>query len=276
MREILLLLPDAWVASVFVLFPLVWMTSATLMLCAWLIQRFFVRDPSLVDSFWALGQLPIAAVIISERVHPMSFSAGLLLVMLSIWAVRLGGHLLLFRVFSEHQDSRYTAMLKRRDNPQGFLLLQYQFQAVLQALLASGIFGLVWLDDASLTVWQWAGVVLFVVGLEIQFFADRQLRAFKNDPGNSGQQCDTGLWSYSRHPNYFGEFLIWSGFSLFCWAGFPILETAVAWLAPVLMLSIFYFLTMPLTDGLQRRKREAAFDAYVARVPLFWPRWPRG
>jgi len=119
----------------------------------------------------------------------------------------------------------------------------------------------------------WAGVALFAVGLALETIAGLQLRRFLRDPANHNQIMQQGLWRYSRHPNYFGELLVWCGFFLIA------LETPWGWLGIVSPLTLAYILIGPLGIGLverrMRKKRPEAFARYERATPALVPWFPR-
>ena len=117
------------------------------------------------------------------------------------------------------------------------------------------------------------GVALYVIGLALETVADLQLAAFKRNPANQNQIMQSGVWRYSRHPNYFGETLIWIGFFLIA------LETPWGWLAIVSPLTLLWVLLGPLGVGLVERrmvkKRPEAFADYARRTSMFVPWFPK-
>jgi steroid 5-alpha reductase family enzyme len=118
-----------------------------------------------------------------------------------------------------------------------------------------------------------AGVALYAIGLTLESVADIQLAAFKRNPSNQNRVMQDGLWRYTRHPNYFGETLVWTGFFLIT------LETPWGWLAIISPLTLLYILLGPLGIGLverrMRKKRPEAFAAYERQTSAFIPWFPR-
>jgi steroid 5-alpha reductase family enzyme len=127
--------------------------------------------------------------------------------------------------------------------------------------------------DGGLTIVDVIGMVVFVVGFLFEAVGDAQLSAFKGNPANKGVVMDRGLWRYTRHPNYFGEFVLWWGIGLVA------LSTRGAWWAALLGPSIISFLLLrvsgvPLLEkSLQTRR--PGYDAYIARTSSFFPRRPK-
>jgi len=120
-----------------------------------------------------------------------------------------------------------------------------------------------------------AGLALFLAGLAFEATGDSQLARFKADPANRGKVCDVGLWAWTRHPNYFGEFLIWLGFALLSFTpnllGIPGLLCA-----GVILYLVTNVTGIPLTEQQLLTSKGDAYRDYQRRVSAFWPRPPRG
>ena len=124
-----------------------------------------------------------------------------------------------------------------------------------------------------MAAWHWAGLFTFALGMLGEGLADAQLAAFKRQPDNRGKVCATGLWAWTRHPNYFCEWLIWIGFALLAFNqsywGIPGFACA----------SVMYHLLtqvtgIPLTEAQLLASKGSAYADYQSRVPAFWPRKP--
>jgi steroid 5-alpha reductase family enzyme len=155
------------------------------------------------------------------------------------------------------------------------MLAFLQLQALIAWLLAVSIGVAARNPVGRVRVLDVLGMAVLVVAVVGEGIADRQLRRFRSDPGNQGRICDTGLWRWSRHPNYFFEWLVWIGFLLFAlnfsgrygwgWA---------ALIGPVMMYWLLVYVSgvVPVEQSM-RQSRGAQFDAYAARVSRFFP-WP--
>lgn len=180
---------------------------------AWL-YSVWRRDVSIVDSLWSLFFL-LAALIFAATAPGLGARGLLLLVLVAVWPVRLSAYITL-RNWGHPEDYRYQAI--RANNGPRFWLKSWYIVFGLQAVLAwiiclpllpaisvpaeSG-----WLDAVAL--------LLFLTGFVFEAGGDYQLARFKADPNNKGRVLDSGLWRYTRHPNYFGEFCIWWAIYLF-------------------------------------------------------------
>jgi steroid 5-alpha reductase family enzyme len=118
-----------------------------------------------------------------------------------------------------------------------------------------------------------AGIALFIVALSGESAADAQLAAFKRDPANHGGVCDAGLWRYSRHPNYFFEWLIWIAYALFA---LPAPHGWIALAMPVLMLHFLINVTgLKATEEQALRSKGERYRLYQARTSGFIPWLPK-
>ena len=242
------------------------------MVLLWLWQR-RSRNAAIVDVGWtaALGLLGVAyAVSLPGTVGRRWLIGG----MVGIWSARLVAHLLRDRIVGQPEEGRYKALRDYwGDRAQPYLLLFFLGQAVLACLLALAFVpGLV---DTRPTFdgWDIAAAVLWIVAWSGETLADRQLYAFKADPANKGRVCDTGLWGWSRHPNYFFEWLMWIAFVL---PGLPHPAGPYALLAPLLMLILVVKVSgIPTSEKQCLRSRGDAYRAYQRRVSPFLPLPPR-
>jgi steroid 5-alpha reductase family enzyme len=227
-----------------------------------------LKDVSIVDPFWGPG---FVLVTVTYLVSDARFTdRGLLvLVLVTAWAARLGYHLLR-RNRREGEDPRYAAM-RARGGPgwaRRSLFTVFWLQAVLLWVISAPLFGSV-ISDRPLGAGDVAGTVVFLIGFAIESLADLQLARFKADPGNRGRVLDAGLWRYSRHPNYFGEFVLWWGLYLVAAAGGAYWTVIGALLISFLLLKVSG-VTM-LEEGLKSSK--PGYAEYVRRTSTFVP-WP--
>lgn len=247
---------------------------ATLFLCAvmgvaWLVQR-ALRNAGWVDAFWTFG-LGIAGVFVALA-DGQGERRFLVAALIGGWAIRLGAHIVA-RSHGAAEDSRYAhfrqewgADFERRM----FAFLQIQAAAAALLLLP------VWLAASSPRALGWPdalAVAVAIVAVLGEGVADRQLQAFRADPRNHGRVCDTGLWAWSRHPNYVFEWLHW-------WA-YPLLALGTGWgvLALVGPAFIYWLLVhvsgIPPLEAQMLRSRGDAYRTYQQRVSAFLP-LPKG
>ncbi|MDO9487287.1 MAG: DUF1295 domain-containing protein, partial [Sphingomonadaceae bacterium] len=201
---------------------------------------------------------------------------GLYAAMAALWSLRLGWHLAQ-RTMGHPDDPRYAKMRKEwgASSPLkmfGLLL----FQALVAGILAICVVLVARAPVAGLTAADIAAAALFAVALIGEATADAQMRAFRAVPANKGKICDVGLWGWSRHPNYFFEWLSWCAIALGILAAPTWLPGWIALIAPVMMLHLLLNMSgVPPLEAHMRRTRGAAWEAYVARVSRFVPAPPK-
>jgi steroid 5-alpha reductase family enzyme len=199
----------------------------------------------------------------------------ILAIMAGLWSLRLGTHLLR-RVASHHpvEDGRYVQL--REDWAGNFgpkMFGFFQLQAGSVALLGVPFLLPVINPAAILHPLEIAGAVLWLLAISGELLADAQLAAFKRDIANKGRVCDAGLWRFSRHPNYFFEWLIWVAYFVFA------LGSPWGWLAVIGPASILFLLLnvtgIPLTEQQAVRSKGDAYRRYQATTSAFVPWFPK-
>ena len=243
----------------------------TLVTALWLLS-IPLRNVSIVDIFWGMGFIAIClAYWLLADVH--STRGLLVLVLTSLWGLRLSMHLGL-RNIGKGEDYRYAEFRKRYGEHrywwfsffQVFLLqglLIWLISAPLLAAQAYGAKALSWLDGLALTAW--------VIGFIFEAGGDYQLTGFKSNSANKGQVLRTGLWKYTRHPNYFGDAAVWWGFALFGVAAGAWWSVASAALMNLLLLKVSGVAL--LERSLTKTKPE--YQEYINQTPAFFPWIPK-
>ena len=225
------------------------------------------------DVIWifGLGTTALVYLLVGDGDWiPRVVAGGLVLV----WSLRLGVHVAR-RVFAEtEEDGRYQAMREALGERihvfhffffQGQGLLAWLFALPFAAIAANG-------GEAS-PAWIVAGALVGILALSGEALADRQLANWRADPANRGYTCRRGLWRYSRHPNYFFEWLHWFSYPLLA-AGSP--WQGWLWLAPVLMLVFLWFVTgIPYTERQALKTRGEDYRDYQRTTSPFIPWRPK-
>ena len=200
---------------------------------------------------------------------------ALIATMALLWSLRLGTHLYQ-RVLGHHpvEDGRYVQL--RKDWAANFALKMFgffQLQAGSVVLLGVAFFIPCLNPAPQLHPLEIAGAALWLVALTGESLADRQLAAFKRKPAGQGRVCDAGLWHYSRHPNYFFEWLVWVAYFVFAFA------SPRGWVAVVGPASILYLLLrvtgIPLTEEQSLRSKGDAYRRYQRTTSAFVPWFPK-
>jgi steroid 5-alpha reductase family enzyme len=227
------------------------------------------RNAAIVDVGWAVG-LPIAALWHIWR-PGTGQAAWLLAGLTAVWGLRLAGYLFVTRVMTPHEDGRYVALREGWGTaaPWKFFIF-FQAQAVLDLVLSIPAW-LVARSGADIGPAAVLGTVIWSVAVTGEAIADRQLASFRREPRNRGRVCDHGLWKYSRHPNYFFEWLVWVGYACFA-ATAP--DGWLAWSAPALMLYFLFKITgIPATEAQALKTKGEAYRRYQRSTSVFVP-WP--
>ena len=228
------------------------------------------NDVSIVDSLWSLMFLLVASVysVISEMSGPREV---LIIILVTIWALRLSFYIT-WRNHGQPEDYRYKEI--RANNEPGFryksLYIVFILQAVLAWIislpLAAAISG-----QSEIGLVDYVGCALFATGWFFEVVGDLQLTRFRKDPANAGKVLNTGLWRYTRHPNYFGNATIW-------WGLYLIALSAGAWwtiVSPLLMT----FLLLKVSGVALLEKdisgRRPQYKEYIRRTNAFFPGLPR-
>lgn len=233
-----------------------------------------LNNYGIVDVAWSYA-FTLAALIYGFAGAGAQPRRVVLTLMISLWSLRLGTHLYV-RVMGHHpvEDGRYQQL--RRDWQDNFapkMFGFFQLQAVSVVLLSVPFLLAMSNPAATFHGLEIAGLAVWLIAWTGEATADAQLNRFKRDPGNRGKVCARGLWRYSRHPNYFFEWLIWVGYALIA------LAAPWGWLglvSPVIILYLLLRVTgIPLTEEQSIRSKGDAYRAYQRTTSAFVPWFPR-
>ena len=241
-----------------------------LVLWAWQLKS---RRADWVDAAWAggIGLLAIYFAVVGDG----SIEKRILIVLVTgTWSFRLARHLAVRLAGHYDEDGRYQAMRQHfGERAHLFFFFFFIGQGLVAWLFALPAWVVANDPSSALSLWVILGVAIWLVSLAGESIADRQLAAFRRDPANKGQVCQVGLWRYSRHPNYFFEWLHWFSYPLIA-LGAP--NQWITWLGPVLMLLFLYRLTgIPYTEKQSLKSRGDAYRAYQQSTSAFVPWWPK-
>lgn len=241
-----------------------------LMTAGWLVSL-PTRNVTVVDSLWGLGFVVVAWLTFAQA-DGAPARRWLIAVLTTLWGLRLCAYLSR-RNWGKGEDRRYGTW--RAASGESFWIVSLFKVFWLQALFLWVIALVVQLPQMAarpehLTAWDWAGAAIWLAGFAFESVADFQLHRFKADPGNRGKVMDRGLWRYSRHPNYFGESLVWWGMSAIALA---VPGGALTLISPVLITLVLLKMTgVPLTERTTMETRPGYRD-YIRRTSTFVP-WP--
>lgn len=232
-----------------------------------------LRDASIVDVFWGTGFVFVAwtAYALADGSQDRALLLSLLV---TAWGLRLTAHLA-HRNLGKGEDYRYAEMRRRHGErwPLRSLFVVFWLQGALIWVVSLPVqVAMADPTPAGLGLLDWAGTAVWAVGLTFEAVGDWQLSRFKADPANRGTVMDRGLWRYTRHPNYFGDFCVWWGIWLVA------LATGSTWwtvVGPAVMSVLLIRVSgVALLERSLSRRREGYAD-YVARTSAFFPRPPR-
>ncbi len=245
---------------IMILISLLWLVSVML------------KDASIIDIAWAPSFL--AVTLAAGWNHAVGPRAALITALIALWAIRLGAYLYGRWRKKGHEDYRYAAMRRKAGGS------RFTFTSLVRVFWLQG--ALVWIISWPLqeTVraarfplgpLDYVGAAMALAGILLEATADMQLTRFLADPASAGKVMDRGVWSWSRHPNYFGNALMWWGFWL-------IAVAAGAWwtvFAPLIM--TFFLLRVSGVAMLEATigKRRPEYDDYIRRTSAFVPMPPK-
>jgi len=251
---------------------LAWVVAAGVMAVLWLLH-FPLRNAAIVDFGWAFV-LPTIAILYAFMGTGYPQRRWLIAAMASIWGYRLAFYLLFTRVLGHKEEGRYTELRQSWQTRVPFkFLLFFQGQALLDVILSLP-FLLAAMDTRAGLGWtEYGGAAVWTVAVLGEAAADAQLQAFRSNPANKGKTCRSGLWNYSRHPNYFFEWLIWLDYALYA------IAAPWGWLAlacPALMLFFLFRITgIPATEAQALRSRGEEYRRYQESTSAFIPWFPK-
>lgn len=234
-----------------------------------------IKNAGVVDIFWSYN-FPVIAIILLLLSPGFETRKLLICGMVIIAGARLGTHLAI-RILKHlnEEEGRYQQLRKEwSPDPDTKFFFFFQFQAVSDVLLAIPFFVITFNTSPQLAPLEYVGAGLWLISVIGEAVADAQLAAFKKDPANKGKVCDTGLWGYSRHPNYFFELLMWVSYFVFALAS-PYGYMAI--ISPAIILYLLLKVTgIPATEEQSLRSKGEAFKQYQQKTSVFIPWFKKG
>jgi steroid 5-alpha reductase family enzyme len=232
------------------------------------------KDASIIDRFWGLLFVYLSGVY-AFIFGVSGWRALLILTLVSIWGARLSLHIHL-RNRKHTEDIRYARM--REEHGSSFWWYSYfsifLLQGVLALLISAPLFSVFSRSSPSDFLWSDAiGIALWTTGFIFETLGDWQLKKFKSNPTNKGRLLTTGLWSLTRHPNYFGDACLWWGFYFFA------LSVNYGWVTlfgPLIMTLFLRFVSGVSLLEKDLKNSKPGYEEYIKQTPAFFPRvWTR-
>jgi steroid 5-alpha reductase family enzyme len=248
-------------------------TCSLVMAGVWVWAR-KIKNAGVVDIFWSFNFPLIACILFFFGSAPLC-RRGLICAMVVLWGSRLGIYLLI-RVGSHLQEEEGRYKQLRADwapNADSKFFGFFQMQAFSNVFLAIPFFLIVLNTAPELKSGEYIGFGLWCLALLGEAFSDAQLKRFKKEASNKGKVCNVGLWKYSRHPNYFFEWVIWLSYFLFA------LSSPWGWVSvicPAIILFLLFKVTgIPMTEEQSLRSRGDAYREYQQTTSVFVPWFPK-
>jgi steroid 5-alpha reductase family enzyme len=245
-----------------------WLVLALIMALLWSVQL-VTKNAGTVDVAWAFGT-GILGVWFALAHETGDNTRGLIVaILVGVWGARLGVHLA-SRVLRESEDGRYRSMREALGHwAQPVMFVFFQVQALWGVMFALPMWAAVQAPNPAPAWNDWLGIAIWIVAFGGELIADRQLDRFRNDPANRGKVCQVGLWKYSRHPNYFFEWLHWWAYVLIG------LGSTWWWITIAGVVVMYVFLTritgIPYTEKQAIRSRGNAYKRYQETTNVFFP-----
>ncbi len=250
-----------------------WLLCAAIQALLWgIAQR--TKNAGIVDVGWALSFTAVVALF-GAQAHATRDAYLPIGAIVVVWSTRLGCYLIARGAVFGHEEGRYVELRRRwaLGAARKFYIF-FQVQALLTGVLATAFVVPFLAEPDDGGVLRAIGVALAAIGVAGESIADAQLARWKRQPVNRGKVCDRGLWSWSRHPNYFFEWLVWVGYAVYGLAYWP--WGAIAILPQAIILgSIFGVTGIPPTETQALRSKGDAYRQYQARVSRFIPLPPK-
>jgi steroid 5-alpha reductase family enzyme len=248
-----------------------------LMAMAWVVQQ-RTGNSGWVDTIWtfAVGLVGVGSALWPIGDGPTNSRQWLVAVLVAIWSLRLGIHIAL-RTMAIVDDPRYAAFAREWGaNSARRMFIFLQNQALGSVPLVFAVFLAAHLPRDSLRWQDYLGALILIAGISGEALADMQLKNFRANPANRGRVCDIGLWRWSRHPNYFFEWLCWLAYPVIAFAPLTYPWAFATLLAPVFMYWILVHVTgIPPLEEQMLRSRGERYREYQARTSAFFPLPPR-
>jgi len=238
------------------------------MLLLWIIHL-VIRNAAIVDVGWAAG-LAILAIFYANAGPGYPARKYAIACMAGFWGLRLAVYLLFARIIGKPEEGRYVQLRQDwKTNLALRFLFFFEFQALLVVALSLPFLLACLNPDAPLHAIEKTAAGIWLLAMIGEAIADWQLENFKKNPANKGKTCRAGLWNYSRHPNYFFDWLVWIAYALFA------LGSPWGWLGLISPALILYFLLgatgIPATESQALRSRGNEYREYQHTTNAFVP-----
>lgn len=258
--------------SFFQIYIQAFLVIMTLMSILWVVSV-IIKNVSIVDLFWGLG-----FVLTAGFYFILTDGAGLrkviLMVLVAIWGLRLSIYLA-WRNIGKGEDFRYKQFRQKYGANRYWWISFFQtflLQGVLMWLISAPLLGAqYYAPDSALGIFDYSGIVFWIIGFSFETGGDFQLAKFKADPANKGRVLDKGFWRYTRHPNYFGDSSVWWGYGLICIAAGSYLPV----LGSILMTALIIKVSGVALLEKSLKEQKPQYKEYIEKTSAFLPWFPK-
>jgi steroid 5-alpha reductase family enzyme len=255
----------------FQIYILAFAAIISMMTVLWLISV-RIRNVSIVDLFWGFGFV-VASVVYFIYSEGFETRKILLMTLVTIWGLRLSIYLA-WRNLGKDEDFRYQKFRKDFGEDRYWwysFFSVFLLQGVLMWLISVPLLGAQFYEGNELGLFDFIGVVIWIIGFVFEAGGDIQLARFKADPANKGKVLDTGFWHYTRHPNYFGDAAVWFGYGLIC------ISAGSYWpvLGSVLMTALIIKVSGVALLEKTLNTTKPGYQDYVRKTSAFIPWFPK-
>ncbi|MFA5972393.1 MAG: DUF1295 domain-containing protein [Lentimicrobiaceae bacterium] len=246
--------------AIILMMTLLWLTSI------------MIKNVSIVDLFWGIGFV-VASVVYFIYTEGFEIRKILLMTMVTIWGLRLSIYLA-WRNLGKGEDFRYQKFRKDFGEHRYWwysFFSVFLLQGVLMWLISVPLLGAQFYTGTHLGILDYIGIIFWIIGMVFEAGGDFQLARFKADPSNKGKVLNTGLWHYTRHPNYFGDAAVWLGYGFICLSAgsyIPVLGT-VLMTALIIKVSGVALLEKTL------KETKPQYKEYIEKTSAFIPWFPK-
>ncbi len=255
--------------SVWYLVAVCLLACCTVMSLVW-IWAYKLKNGGVVDIFWSYN-FPVIAIILYFLAQGDATRKGLVCSMAILAGLRLGTHLASRVLKHLHEEEpRYAALREEWGTKSEFKMFRFFiFQGFTNVFLAIPFFISTIDTNPHISIFEYVGLGMWLISVIGEAIADQQLSAFKKNSNNKGKVCDKGLWYYSRHPNYFFQWLMWMSYFIFA-LGSPYGFLAI--ISPAVILYLLLNVTgIPATEEQSLRTKGEAFKEYQRSTSAFVP-----
>jgi len=244
----------------------------TLMTLLWIVSV-FIKNVSIVDLFWGFGFV-VTSFVYYFNTEGFLLRKTILLILVTLWGLRLSLYLA-WRNIGKGEDFRYQQFRKNYGENRYWWISFFQtfmLQGVLMWLISAPLLGaLYYSSNSELNIFDYLGILLWLIGFAFEAGGDFQLARFKRNPENKGKVLNYGFWRYTRHPNYFGDSAIWWGYGFICIAAGSYLPT----LGSILMTALIIKVSGVALLEKSLKGKKPQYKEYIEKTSAFIPWFPK-